>query len=91
MSKKLPKIFKSILWSYKWGNIDVDESKRRIIINSVNYGDLDHWRWIVDYYGREEVLDVVNSSKEGEVREGAKKLLNLILSKKDEKSAYKKE
>jgi len=85
MEDQLPKYFKSILWSYDFSKVDPDKMKRIIIINAINYGDLKHWNWIINYYGKDEVLSVVDHASEFEVREGAKKLLDLIYREKHEK------
>ena len=43
--KKLPEIFRSLMWSYKFLDINTENDKRGIIVNSINYGDLNHWQW----------------------------------------------
>ena len=76
---KLPAFFKPILWSYDFEQIDPSgESKKTIIVNAVNYGDLDHWRWLERSYGRRIVRQVINSARDGEIRPPAKKLAELL-------------
>lgn len=53
--RKLPKSFKFLLWSYKFDEIDPEKDKQIIIINTINYGDWQHWQWIIKRYGRKQV------------------------------------
>ena len=52
---KLPLSFKPIFWSYDFDSINFIEDKERIIINTVNYGNWEHWQWIIKRYGQKEV------------------------------------
>jgi len=54
-----PKTFKSLLWSLKWDEIDIDEDHDDIIMGAINDGTLDHWRWIIKTYGKKTVREVL--------------------------------
>lgn len=58
-SKKPPKIFRPLLWSLRWKDIDVEEDKEDIIVNAVNEGTLTHWRWLVKTYGKKQIREVL--------------------------------
>lgn len=76
----LPNSFKPLLWSYNFSRIDPDRDKRTIIINTINYGDLSHWQWIVQYYGKEMVKKILVSIPASELRPRARKLAALLFS-----------
>ncbi len=77
---KLPSFFKPILWSYLFNSIDLQKDKKTIIINSINYGDLKHWRWIVKYYGKKEVKKVLMTIPFTEIRPRIIPLVSLLFS-----------
>lgn len=52
-------MFRPLLWSLRWNDIDVEKDKEDIIINVVNEGVLDHWRWLIKIYGREVIREVL--------------------------------
>lgn len=77
---KLPQYFRQILWSYDFEKIDAEKDARTIIINSINYGNLSHWGWIIKSYGKDRIRDVVNECRAGEVRAGAKRLIEIMIA-----------
>lgn len=56
---KLPKKFKPLFWSYNFSKIDPEKHKKEVIINSINYGDWQHWQWLTRTYGRKEVKKII--------------------------------
>lgn len=54
-----PEIFKPLLWSLKWSEIDVDEDCEDIIMGAINDGTLEHWRWIIKTYGKETIREIL--------------------------------
>lgn len=88
MSNRLPEYFKEVLWSYNLEKMDPDKAKKTIIVNTINYGDLKHWRWVLNYYGGDEVLKIVDNTKETEMRKSVKRLLNIILNRTNEKTGF---
>ncbi len=62
MSRKIkhpPVIFRPLLWSLKWDEVDIKEDKEDIIINTINDGSLKHWRWIISVYGISSIRKVL--------------------------------
>jgi len=56
---KLPKKFKHLFWGYKFSSLDSKEDKYLIVVNTLNYGDLDHWRWLVKTYGKRNLRKMI--------------------------------
>lgn len=83
----LPDYFKPILWSYNISKINLDKYKKFIIVNTINYGDLKHWRWILKYYGKSQIQEILANSYSTEFRPRALKLALLVFSLKDYKYA----
>ncbi len=76
---KLPSFFKPLLWSYDFSLIDAKKSKKRIIINTVNYGNWRHWEWIIKFYGKNKLKKVIEGIPRTEFRVPALKLISLLL------------
>ena len=79
MRRKLPEYFKYLLWSYKFSLVDPEQDKERIIINTVNYGQWRHWQWLVNYYGKERLREIIENIPASEFRKEALKLISLLL------------
>lgn len=77
-NKVLPDFFRPILWSYDFSAIDPAKDKKTIIINTINYGDLVHWRWIGEYYGQEEIKKILERVPASEIRPRVLKLASLF-------------
>ena len=84
---KLPKDFKSLFWGYKFNLIDPEEDKRIIIVNTINYGDLSQWRWLVKTYGKERLRKIIRLIPESEFRKHILKLIKLLFKIKEFKYA----
>lgn len=78
--KKLPRSFEPLFWSQDYEKLDLDLDKKTIIINTVNYGDLDQWRWIKTLYGEEIIKDVLMKSPHTELRDQVKSLVQIFFS-----------
>ena len=76
--RKLPLSFKPILWSLKWENIDVLEDKDDIIINTLNEGTLDQWRWIARTYGKTIIRQVLAQHLDSEFHPESRSLAKII-------------
>lgn len=77
-SKKLPEIFRPLLWSYRFEEIDPEAHRKEIIINAINYGDLKHWKWLTARYGRAGVRRVLTSVPVTELRPHIRKLVGMF-------------
>ncbi len=84
---KLPEFFKSVLWSYDFSLVDPQKHKKRIIINSINYGEWKHLKWIIDYYGKSQVKKIVENTPKTEFLKSPLTLISLLLNIKSLKYA----
>jgi hypothetical protein len=76
---KLPLFFKSLFWSYKFSSIDPKRDKKRIVINTINYGRWKHWLWLIKFYGKREIKKIIEETPKTEFRPPALKLISLLL------------
>jgi len=83
----LPKSFKPLLWSYKFTLINPKRDKKRIIINTINYGRWKHWQWLIKNYGEKEVKKIIKETPQTEFRSQSLKLICLLLKIKKLKYA----
>ena len=82
--RKLPEIFRPLLWSYQFDQMDPDAHRKEIIVNTINYGDLKHWRWLTGHYGRAGVRRVLTSVPVTEIRPHVQKLVGMYFGIADE-------
>lgn len=75
---KLPDYFDEILWSYDSFRLDTEEDRRLIIINTINYGDLEHWKWVSDHYGKDAVKDVLTTVPIDQLRKKVRSLASIV-------------
>lgn len=80
IATKLPDFFKPILWSYDFNLLDLEKNKKTIILNTINYGNLQHWQWIVAYYGKETVKKILEKVQATEIKPRTRKLVALVFS-----------
>lgn len=78
--QNLPSFFKPLLWSYNFSRIDPENNKKLIIIQTINYGNLEHWRWINKFYGRKVVRDLLQNITSTELRPQALRLAGLLFN-----------
>lgn len=77
---KLPQFFKPLFWSYKFYLIDPQRDRERVIINTINYGDWQHWQWTIKYYGRNKLREIIINIPDSEFRGGSLRLISLLLN-----------
>ena len=75
----MPEMFRPLLWSYRFKRVNPETDKRMIIVNTVNYGDLQHWRWLARAYGKRALKAALMDIPFSEFRPGAIKLMGLLL------------
>ena len=85
--QKLPSFFRPLFWSYKFSLVDPDKNKKRIVINTINYGSWRHWLWLIKFYGEKEVKEIIEETPKTEFRVPALKLVSLLLGIKKLKYA----
>ena len=78
--EKPPKIFRPILWWQRWDTLDTWEDRRDIIMSALTNGRLEHVRWIIQAYGKEEIKRVLSECLETEFHHGARNLARVLFS-----------
>ena len=81
--EKIPEFFRPILWSYDFNNIDPQKNKKTIIVNAINYGGLNHWRWLIQYYGKNEIKKILSKIPATQIRPRVLKLASIIFDIKN--------
>ena len=83
VKRVMPDYFRPILWSFDFFQINPDHDKKTIIVNSINYGNLKHWQWINEFYGKAFVRNVLMNTVPGEIRQHVKTLVSIIFNIKN--------
>lgn len=86
-NEKLPLFFKPLMWSYRFSQIDTEELKERIIVNTINYGNWKHWQWLARHYGVSRVKKIVEGLAGSEFRPRVLLLAKLLFGIKKLKYA----
>jgi len=86
-NSKLPSFFKPLFWGYDFSSIDPDRNKKLVIVNTLNYGDLKQWRWLIKKYGKEDLRGTIKTIPESEFRKHVVKLIKLLFDIKEFKYA----
>jgi hypothetical protein len=76
----LPANFRPLFWSYRFADLDPQTDKKTIIVQLINYGTLEHWRWLVWEYGPQEIQRTLESVPDTEIKTRTRKLASLIFS-----------
>lgn len=74
----LPAFFERLFWSYNFSLLDLDRNKKTIILNSINYGGLKHWRWINNHYGKGVIKEILGSVPATELKKRAGRLAEIL-------------
>lgn len=52
--------------------------KKTLIVQALSYGTLEHWRWIRNFYGDEEIRKVLESIPATEIKSKTKPLIETV-------------
>lgn len=74
----IPSMFRPLLWSYDFDTCDPLKMKKTLIVQALSYGTLAHWRWIRDFYGAEEIRNVLADVPATEIRSKTKPLIEAV-------------
>lgn len=78
--RRLPEMFRPLLWGLKWDALDVWEDREDIILAALNYGELEHLRWIIETYGKNEIRRVLVRRLETEIYPESRNLARVLFS-----------
>ena len=76
-SVKVPEIFRPFLWGLKW---DAWKDRADIILAALNYGDLEHLRWIIKIYGANEIRRALSRRLETEIYPESRNLSRVLFN-----------
>lgn len=79
---KIPIKLKPLFWSYKFESLNLNEDKRLIVKQILNYGTIEDWKWLVKVYGRETIQETIATLYESELNRGSLKLAQLLFKAK---------
>lgn len=78
----LPESFRPILWSFDWDRLGIQKDKEDIIVNTINEGSVDQWRWIRKSYGDSGVRGVLRRRLASEFHPESLSLAKVIFGAK---------
>lgn len=87
--KQLPESFRPLFWSYRFEDLDLDEHRKTVIVQLVNYGTLADWRWLVREYGAAEIRRILQSIPSTEINPRTRPLASLLFSVPRWRHAYR--
>lgn len=62
---------KHLFWDVNRDNLDWERSKQTIITNVLDYGLINDWKMIYDYYGIDEIARVAMNARDLDVKSAA--------------------
>jgi len=82
----LPEYFQPLFGDLDFTHLDPHQNKQIILTRVINYGNLKHWKWIKDFYGKDlkKSLELIPRS---EFRKPAQSLAKIIYNLDDFKYA----
>ena len=63
--RKVPKNFQKVLWSYNINKMDLEEDKREIITQVLNYGTWEDLKLLYKLYSEKDIKEVVKNPRRG--------------------------
>lgn len=79
-SHRPPKMFRPLLWSLRWDELDIEQDKDDIIISGVNEGTLNHWRWILKTYRLRTIQSVLQKHLASEFHPESRSLARVVFA-----------
>jgi len=63
--KKVPKQFQRVLWSYNINKMNLEEDKKEIITQTLNYGTWEDLKLLYNIYSEKEIKEIVRNPRRG--------------------------
>lgn len=76
--KKPPSSFRPLLWWLRWDDLDIEQDKEDIIVNTINEGTLDQWRWVISAYGKKTIRNILEKRLETEFHPESRNLAKIV-------------
>lgn len=77
---KLPPEFKSVLWSYDFDKCDPMIMKKTIILQTLKYGTLFHWKWIRNFYGDDIIREILSKIRGTEISGKSREFISVVFN-----------
>lgn len=80
-NKNIPFSIKKFFWDANKDKLDANLHKKNIIERIINYGALADWKWLSSYYGKEVIINTLNSKDKfnrKNIRPSALRLASII-------------
>lgn len=58
-----PENLRRLFWDTALDKIDCDKHAAYVVERVSDYGDIEDWRWLLDYYGGARVREIVTASR----------------------------
>ena len=78
--QSLPESLRPLFWSYGFSRLDLEKNKKNIILQVINYGNLQQWRWLTKQYGIATLRDVLSTVSVHEIKPRTQKLASILFS-----------
>lgn len=75
----LPQAVKAVLWSYDTDKIDIDQNKKIIVSQVLNFGSKEATDWLFDCYGEKEIEKIARTIPLGQWDKKSLALWSLVL------------
>ena len=82
-TRNLPDNLRPLLWGLSWDKLDIDEDKEDIIVNVVNDGTLEQWRWLIETYSKETIRSVLKRRLITEFHPESRHLASVVFDVRD--------
>ena len=88
--KKIPKQFQRVLWSYNVNKMDLEEDKKEIITQVLNYGTWKDIKLLYKLYPEKDIKEVVKNPRRGVWFEKVLNFWTLMFNIRLKKDVWKK-
>ncbi len=86
---KLPESFRYLMWSYDFDKVNPVSAKEVLVVNTINYGNWEHWQWVTHFFGKEQIRKIIENLAVSEFRPSALSLAKLVFGVKKIKYAFR--
>lgn len=58
-----PESLRNLFWDTELTQIDCERHAAYVVERVSDHGDIEHWRWLLNYYGPDRVREIVSGSR----------------------------
>src|SRR3989344_3220943 len=78
MQTPLPESIRPLLWYLRQDRLDIEKDKHDIIVNVINDGTMEQWRWLMDTYGSQTIREVLKEHLPTEFHPESRNLASVV-------------